>query len=288
MANLKGANFNQQIRDANIRLNAKNTKRHNTTSNRTHSNALETKRKMYLKDFANFLEKNNEIGKLNKLLTADNVEEFLEDRLEDKSAKTKVDYSSGFHSMLEGLEQKNISINKEAKDTINTLYKGFKEDFNSVKNDFKTNRAIKDKDSFLSDLRDKRYSSYVVASVQLEAGFRVNEAIEVVNNLDKYLKNNEISGVVGKGGQEYQVKEISNNLVNKIEKLDKSVNYSTYQSDLKSLNNDMTSHDLRITYAKELFNELEQRISKSEALKEVSQQLNHHRESITSYYLSRA
>jgi len=288
MANLKGANFNQQIRDANIRLNAKHNKRHNTTSNRTHSNAVETKRKMYLNDFASFLEEKNESGKLNKLLTASNVEEFLNERLEDKSAKTKVDYASGFHSLLTGLEQKNISINKEVKGTINTLYKGFKEDFNSVRNDFKTNRAIVDKDSFLSDLKDKRYSSYVVASLQLATGLRINEAIEVANNLDKYLKDNEIVGVVGKGGQEYNSKEISNNLVNKIEKLDKSVNYSTYQSDLKSLDNDMTSHDLRITYAQELFEVLEQRVSKEEALQTVSKELNHHRISITSYYLKRA
>jgi len=288
MANLKGSSFEKQIKDASIRLNAKHTKRHNTNSSLTHSNALETKRNMYLNDFKEFLEEKNESGKLNNLLTPDNVRDFLNDRLEDKSAKTSLDYTTGFNSLLNGLEQKNITIDKDTKDTLNSFTKAFREDFNNVKGDFKTDRAIVDKDTFLSNLRDIRESSYVVASVQLTTGLRVNEVIEVVNNPDKYIKDNEIVGVVGKGGQEYQVKEISTSLANKIEKLDKSVNYSTYQSDLKDLDNDMTSHDLRITYAQELFKELEQKVSKEEALKEVSKELNHHRISITSYYLSRA
>jgi len=286
MANLKGSSFEKQIKDASIRLNAKYTKRHNTNSSLTHSNALETKRNMYLNDFKEFLEESNQTGKLNNLLTPDNVRDFLNDRLSSLSAKSSLDYSTGFNSLLCGLEQKNITIDKDTKDTLNTFTKAFREDFNNVKNDFKTDRAIADKDTFLSDLKDKRESSYIVASLQLEAGFRVSEAIEVVNNPNKYIKDNGISGVIGKGGQEYNIKEISTSLVNSISRLDSNINYSTYQKDLKEL--DISSHDCRITYALDTFRELEQKVSKEEALKTVSQELNHFRTSITSYYLKRA
>jgi len=288
MSNLSGSDFTKQVKNASIRLDRRGTggRFNKDNSNLTYSNELKIKRDMYLNDFKGFLEEKNEKGKLNTLLTPTNVQEFLENRLSNLSANSKLDYSSGFSSLLSGLEQTKVTIPANTKDTINSFTKSFREDFNNVKSDFKKDRAIKDKDSFLSELRDKRESSYIIASVQLETGLRVSEAIEVVNNLDKYLDNNILNNIVGKGGQEYNTKEISYNLINDIEKLDKNVSYSTYQGDLKSL--DTTSHDLRITYALDTFNELEQKVGRSEALQTVSEELNHHRSDITTYYLNRA
>jgi hypothetical protein len=48
------------------------------------------------------------------------------------------------------------------------------------------------------------------------------------------------------------------------------------------------SHDFRVTYAKDLLeSKLEQGISYKEALKEVSQEINHHRPEMTEYYLAK-
>lgn len=49
MANLKGSNFEKQIRDANFRLAAFGEKRHGTNSHLTHSDSLRVKRDSYLK-----------------------------------------------------------------------------------------------------------------------------------------------------------------------------------------------------------------------------------------------
>jgi hypothetical protein len=63
--------------------------------------------------------------------------------------------------------------------------------------------------------------------------------------------------------------------------------YSSYYQDLKEL--DEKPHNLRITYAQQTYHQLkEQGYSHREALKEVSKELNHHREAITLYYLTRA
>jgi integrase len=63
--------------------------------------------------------------------------------------------------------------------------------------------------------------------------------------------------------------------------------YNTYNKDLKEAGINR-SHDFRVTYAKDLLeNKLEQGISYQEALKEVSEEINHHRVEMTEYYLAR-
>ena len=57
MGNLRGSTFEKQIKNAMHRLDARGTKRYGTNSRLTHSNALYSKREMYLKDFAKFAEK---------------------------------------------------------------------------------------------------------------------------------------------------------------------------------------------------------------------------------------
>ena len=115
MGNLKGGNFNKQIKNALIRLDARGEKRYGTDSRRTHSNALAKKREMYLKDFKEYLEKKGITeGKLNTLVTESNITEFLNNRLENLSPKTALDYVTGFSSMLKGLEQTRVNISREA------------------------------------------------------------------------------------------------------------------------------------------------------------------------------
>ena len=290
MANLKGSNFEKQVRNALIRMDQRGVKRHGTGSKLTHSNALYTKRTMYLQNFADFLQqKNITEGKLNTYLTNEYLSEFFDNRLQDLNPKTGLDYITGFHSMLQGLQQTNVTINKNAFSVTREYTQDYRSEFNSVKNSFETGRAVNDIKGFLSDLEKVRESSSIVAELQLETGLRPNEALEVAKNFNDYYqpKNSEIMGVVGKGGQEYQPKIISEELAEKLSNLEKVPSYSSYYKDLKELGE--KPHNLRVTFAKNHYEELKKEgYSHSEALKKTSEQMNHHREAITNYYLARA
>ena len=50
--NLKGSTFEKNIKNYMSRANARGTSRHNTSSKNIHSNAVNTKREMYIRDFS--------------------------------------------------------------------------------------------------------------------------------------------------------------------------------------------------------------------------------------------
>ncbi len=290
MANLKGSTFEKQIKNALIRLNAKGTKRFGTNSRLTHSNALMQKREMYLRDFANYLSsKGIDQGKLNNYFKEEHVSDFLNERLSELSPKTVLDYVTGFNSMLHGLEQTRVSVDQNVHNVLKEYTADYRAEFNQTKDNYETGRAIEDTNSFISNLQEIRESSSIIAELQLETGLRVSEALEVARNFQDYYNsaNSSLEGITGKGGQEYYPKEISPELAYKLSNLEQVPSYSSYYNDLKEL--DHKPHDLRITYAQETYNQLkEQGYSHKEALKLTSQELNHHRESITLYYLARA
>ncbi len=291
MGNLRGSTFQKQIKNALYRLDARGSKRYGTNSRLTHSNALYQKREMYLRDFANYLSNNKGIqeGKLNNYFKEEYISDFLNNRLSELSPKSALDYTTGFNSMLTGLEQTKVTIDKSVHNTLREYTQDYRTEFNQVKGDYETGRAIQDTNYFLNNLEQIRESSSVIAELQLETGLRVNEALEVARNFDNYYnpQSNTLEGIIGKGGQEYPIKEISPELAYKLQNLNETPSYSTYYNDLKEL--DHKPHDLRITYAQETYNRLkEEGYSHKEALKLTSQELNHHRESITLYYLARA
>ena len=270
-------------------MDARGTKRFRTDSRLTHSNALYQKREMYLRDFANYLSNNKGIqeGKLNNYFKEEYISDFLNQRLSELSPKTALDYTTGFNSMLRGLEQTRVTIPNEAKTILKEYTTDYRNEFNQVKNNYETGRAINDTNYFLNNLSEIRESSSVIAELQLETGLRVNEALEVARNFnDYYNPEGYLEGIVGKGGQEYDIKPISEELAYKLNNLQETPSYSTYYNNLKELQT--KPHDLRITYAVEHYNKLkEDGYSHKEALKEVSKELNHHREAITFYYLAR-
>ena len=289
MANLKGGSFEKQIKNALIRLDARGTKRHGTDSRLTHSNALMKKREMYLRDFANYLSnKGIQEGKLNNYFTQEHVSDFLNERLSELSPKSALDYTSGFNSMLHGLEQTKVTIDKNVHNVLREYTSDYRAEFNQIKNDYETGRAIQDTSYFLNNLQEIRESSTTIAQLQLETGLRVSEALEVAKNFqDYYNPQGYLEGIVGKGGQEYDIKPISEELAYKLSNLEQTPSYSSYYNDLKQL--ETKPHDLRVTFAKSYYEELKQNgYSHKEALKEVSKELNHHREAITLYYLARA
>ena len=246
------------------------------SDNNAHSVKTLESRNAMLRDFANYAERNNLNSKLNEAMTTENISNFFNERLDGLKASTAETYIRGFGATIESLQDNNISI--EAR----------KEDFNSLVNEIKANdqsvinqgRAITNPMEVINNLNDRNFSHSVVAEVQLNLGLRVSEAVEVVNNVDRYLneRNGTLEGIIGKGGREYIPKEISGELVAKIRDSE-IVDKREYQRDLQE--EGVKSHDFRYTYAKA---KDEEGLSKAE----ISEQLNHTREDITNYYLRRA
>ena len=291
MANLRGGSFEKQVKDAFYRTLALGEGRHMKEDNLTHSIALAEKREMYLNDFKEFLENNGITeGKINEYMTEENIRDFIEQRTEELSAKSALDYTTGFNSLLKGLEQANVTIpaNPSNNDFLQDFRETFREEMKQL--EVENGRYIDNLQEKLENLQEIRYESYVVAKLQAETGFRVNEALEVAKNFTKYYneETGKLEGVVGKGNHEYQPKEISSQLVQELQKIDNLPHYNTYNKDLKEVGIDR-SHDFRVTYAKDLLeHKLEQGISYKDALKEVSEEINHHRPEMTEYYLARA
>ena len=291
MANLKGSSFEKQITNAFHRLARFGEGRHMKDDNFTHSIELAKKRDMYLRDFKNYLEQKGIVeGKINQYMTKDIVRDFLEHRTTNLSPKTALDYTTGFNSLLKGLQQANVTI--PANPTQNDFLKDFRETFRSEMKqvEFEKDRYIHNLQDKLETLKEIRFESYVIAKLQAQTGLRVSEALEVVQNFDKYYNptNSTLEGVIGKGNHMYAPKEISYQLAQEIQKMENIPHYNTYRQDLRNVGINR-SHDLRVTYAKNsLENKLEQGVEYKQAAKEVSKEINHHRAEMTEYYLNRA
>ena len=288
MANLRGGNFEKQVKDAFHRLQAFGKGRYMQNDNLTHSLALANKRETYLKDFKEFLENKNLNGKLNTHMTENTIKEFLELRTSDLSAKSSLDYITGFNSMIKGLEEKNITVpaNPSQNDFLSPMRADLKQELKNQ--DFLKNRSIDNLQQKIELLQEKDYNIGVIAQVQFELGLRVSETFELVSNPNKYIQNETVSKLVGKGNHEYNLKPISEQLHLKIQKIDNLPVYANYLQALKEVGINK-SHDLRITYAKNLYEQkISEGLSNKEAMREVSIELNHHRQEITQYYLARA
>ena len=285
MANLKGGNFEKQMKDAFHRLEAFGVGRVGKSDNLTHSDKLAQKREMYLRDITSFFKSKNLNDKLNTLFTKQNLDNFFNKRLENLSSKTKENYLRGFSSMLQGLEQQNIYIplHLEDKSFFDDRVKIVKSEANIIIE----NRYIENVNNVIKNLYENRAISGLIAQTQYELSIRQSEAFELVKNPNKYLDNGYIVDLVGKGNHKYMAKEISFELEQKL--LNNSydlIDKSTYYNDLQKY--DISSHDFRFTSARDKFeNILKNGISEKEAKVKVSQELNHKREAITDYYLRR-
>jgi hypothetical protein len=285
MANLKGGNYQKQIKDAFHRLESFGVGRVGKNDNLTHSDKLAEKRTMYLKDISDYFTSQNFNDKLNTLLTKDNLNNFFNQRLEDLSIKTQENYIRGFSSMLKGLEQQNIYIPLHYEDTA-----FFDDRVKTIKDQAETiieNRYIDNVDLIIQNLYEDRTITGLVAQCQYELSIRQAEAFELVSNPLKYIENGYIENLVGKGNHIYEPKEISFELEQKLlNNQDELISKSTYYYDLQKY--DISSHDFRFTSARDKFEEkLNSGISEKEAKLQISEILNHKREAITDYYLKR-
>ncbi len=289
MANLRGGSFDKQIKNAFCRLARFGEGRHGKSDHFTHSDGIAKKREMYLRDFKSFAEQNSLNGKLNTWMGDQTVmREFMHERIADLSLKSAKDYIAGWNSMVKGLREANVTVDRGVDRAIDLMRHEIK---SWAKEEHRIDRAFTNPKQVIQNLYQQRFESGVLAEVQRETGFRTSEAYELVKNADKYIENNEIKGIIGKGNHEYITKNISSELVEKIQKINELPSQNTYISDIReaSYKTDAVAHDWRYTFAKE---EMERLLASGkqyvEALKETSLQMNHHREEITEYYLHRA
>jgi len=289
MANLKGSNFTRQIKDVNHRLSAFSTNRHGTNSHKTFSDATRVKRDTYMKDFKKFAEDKDLDGKLNQLMDEDNLSEFFEERLNDVSFNTQEDYIRGWSGMVQGLQESNITINLDTS-FFNEQVTIYKDDAMERGESIGEPKLITTEFHPLNAINGLSYPMNVIAQVQYETGFRVSEAYDLINNLEKHLSDLKINSLKGKAGQMYQSKIISIELKIMLLKLQaeqrKLPVQSTYYRNLQRYN--MSSHDIRAFYSKELYEQkIDDGLSHIDACSFVSKEINHHRISITEYYLAK-
>ena len=240
---------------------------------------------MYLKDISNYFTSQNLYDKLNTLFTKDKLDKFFNQRLEDLSIKTQENYLRGFSSMLKGLEQQNIYIPIHSEDKV-----FFNDRVEKIKDQAEIiieNRYIDNVENVISNLYEDRAITGLIAQCQYDLSIRQEEAFELVSNPLKYIENGYIENLVGKGNHIYEKKEISIELSQKLlDNHDELISKSTYYYDLQRY--DISSHDFRFTSARDKFEEkMNSGISEKEVKLQISEILNHHRESITEYYLKR-
>ena len=296
MANLRGGTFEKQVKDAFFRLEKLGNSRHNKDIQGFVSLNRLKQAKVMLNKFSNYLqERGIQEGKLNEYMSnKEIIRDFAEKEIfkHDYAPSTVQEYANLFSKVVENLAHNNVTISQEAISYTKELYQEAKETFRA--DTYETGRYVDNLSDKLSDLYQKNFSSEVIAEVQASMGLRISEAYEVVQNFNNYYneENNTIEGLIGKANHMYEEKEIPYNLVQKIEAIHNNnapiPSPSSYREDLKEVGIPK-SHDLRITYAKDLYESLKDRgYSEREALREVSRELNHNRLEITQYYLARA
>ena len=286
MANLKGSSHEKQIYDALYRLEARGTGRTGESRNDAlnHSHAIVEKRAMALKDFSKYVTENGLKGKLNELMTRENVSEFLRERTNGLKTSTAESYISNFSALVKGLESKNISIPVAGSDRAQFFIELKNELGRTDHKSFEIGRYISE-DRAREMIASVNERSSTIMQLQYTHGFRASEARNIVNNSEKFLNGNTIENVAGKGGQHYQSKEISNELKEKKERSTEHVSKDKYYRDVSKVLGKNRAHDLRLSYSIDKYAELrEVGKSHSDAMKETSEEVNHHRESMTEYY----
>lgn len=288
MANLKGSTFKKQIRDALIRLDARGTKRTGEArfDGLTHSNAVLEKRKQLFQDFSQYLSREGYTGKLNILMTAETISQFLKERIEIMALSTIENYIANFSALIKGLRLKNITIPEKINEEF---FQRLKDALGRPDPKiYKTGRYM-DKNTVQTMLDKLPHRSRVVAFLQYELCFRASEALLIANNPEKYLSPDLIlSGVKGKGGQVYPDKAI-NLCTAELIRSSVPISRSTYYRDQrKALQGKNRPHDLRLSHICDLYDTLRDTGEPHElAMLKASKASNHHRSSITGGYQAR-
>lgn len=261
--------------------NSSNTKGQNghNISTKAHSIAsmqnLRTVTTQYI-DYVN----NNYSGRVLENINSESVKSFINSKIEnglnDSSINTYISAIGKIADNLNILGHQNIN---------RIEITNYREDLN-LEREYK-DRSYSEADQIVNNMYENSPFG-LSAELQLELGLRSDDAL----NSNKWTINNDntltISG--SKGGIEYQTKELSQNLLDRVSEAIESGykgNYSEYRETLKENTGNKWhgSHGLRYNFAQKRVEELrENGLTYSEALSKTSLELGHSREEITLHY----
>jgi len=286
--NLKGSDHSKNIKNAMIRINRlSNSKKDSKLENQTHSIKTQQTRQALLNNFKSYLEQRDLTDKkLNEYMDNTTVRDFLKTRTESLSVKSAETVIRGFGALLNGLKETGVSISLE-KETINTIVNEIKEDYKPIPPS-EISKSFRDVDNVVNKLYEKSFDYGVLGQLLKESGLRHNEAISVLQSPHSHLINNTLHSIQGKGGFIYQEKTISNDLLSKIYEVKNIPNHKSFYNAINKIEENKNSHSFRYSYVKEQLQvKQNQGTSYKNALQEISKEINHHRISITKYYLNR-
>jgi len=287
MANLRGGNYSKQVKSAFLKIESFRVGRHGKDSHKTHSDGLAKKREEFLSSYKSFATNNGFTDKLNKTMTPQNMDSYFSQRLEGLALKTKIDYMRGWSSMLQGLKEANITI---AVDKSYFDIKVQEVNTSTHKAPIRTNRAIKNINSVVHKIYEKNYTSGVISEVQYKLGVRVAEAYKIIQKPDKYISNNQIINLRGKGNRLYDPKHIYKDLIAKIQAVQNIPHENTYRNHIAEVTNGKyTPHSFRYTHALNTFKQgVKNNIPYKKLMKTISENLGHSRIAMSQFYLKRA
>lgn len=287
MANLRGGNYSKQIKSAFLKIEAFGVGRHGKDSHKTHSGGLAKKREEFLNSYKSFAENMGFTDKLNKTMTPENMNSYLNSRVEGLSLKSQMNYVRGWSSMVQGLKEANITLGVD-KSYFDTKVQEIKSLVPAPT--IRMDRAIKNVNAVIHKLYEKNYTSGVLAEVQYKLGVRVSEAYKIIQEPSNYIVNNSIQDLRGKGNRLYAPKEISNDLIAKIEAVQNIPHKNTYRNHIsKVTNGEYTPHSLRFTYALDTFKQgVKGNTPYKQLIETITENLGHSRPSMSQFYLKRA
>lgn len=220
-------------------------------------------------------------------MTPDNMDSYLNSRIEGLTLKSQINYVRGWSSMVQGLIEANITIEVDKK-YFDTKVQEIKSLVPAPA--IRTDRAIKNINTVISKLSTKNYTSSVIAEVQYKLGVRVAEAYKIIQNPDKYILNDKIINLKGKGNRLYDPKHISKDLIAKIQAVQNIPHENTYRNHIAEVTNGKyTPHSFRYSHALDTFKQgVKNNTPYKELMKQISENLGHSRIAMSQFYLKRA
>lgn len=220
-------------------------------------------------------------------ITGEHIKSYLEQRASEVEYKTlKIDMA-GINKLEQAINNYN-NTDVNFRSAVEDFRQEIKLDKEYIANNDES-RALLNPTGVVNSLSDESHK--LVAGMQLEYGFRLNEVAKI--DLNKQLDSNILS-VQAKGGQIIS-KELSQEHITRLQELSSNgifnINKLEYGNDLKNackVNSEhyTGSHALRHNYAQNQFETYAKAgMSYNECLRATAEDLGHHREDITHRYL---
>ncbi len=237
-------------------------------------------------------------------LTGEHVKSFLEYKIEQGvSYRTFQQYAAAVEKLEVALNRYSDISNRGNSYNFEPYIKQVREIAKETLEKTNPTRAYENPKNLIKNLTEKEH--FLMAKMQYEGGARLHEGSLIkqdqLKGIDKDPFTNKEVGkieVQGKGGYVRDIRvsaDTYRQLKNYVkEKGEFKIDKNAYRADLKSAaiktgQKYTGSHGLRWNFAQERFNELQEKgnLTYEQALKQVSEEMGHHRADITEHYLRR-